>query len=143
MKDLGSYNKQPTSDERDLPEIKLFDDGNNPNSVSRARAESTSGISKYGNQHMLFYVERARIQGNHVLRPESGDPELGGGEDSGHEVAYGERCHLDSDLGDDEGLLSVVEELVEKGEEGAGEEAQEPHSEGPYGQRRVVVVGHG
>lgn len=117
---LGSDDKQPTSEESDLPEIKLLDDVHNPYRVSRAWPESTSGVSENGDEHMLFDVERTRVEGN-LGRPESGDPELGGGEDSGHEVAYGERGDLDSDLGDDEGLGSVGEELVEKWEEGAWE----------------------
>ena len=48
---------------------------------------------------------------------------------------------LNGDLSDDERLRAVGEELVEEGEEGAGEETQEPHPEGPYGSGRVVGVG--
>jgi len=33
-------------------------------------------------------------------------------------------------------------DLVEEGEEGAGEKTQEPRPEGPYGLGRVIGVGH-
>lgn len=50
---------------------------------------------------------------------------------------------LDSDLGDDDGLRAVGEELVDVGEHGAGEEPDGPHPERPYRQRRVVGRRHG
>jgi len=56
-------------------------------------------------------------------------------------MANRERGDLNGDLSNDERLRAVGEELVEEGEEGAGEETQEPHPEGPYGSGRVVSVG--
>jgi len=56
-------------------------------------------------------------------------------------VADRECGDLNGDLSNDERLRTVGEELVEEGEEGAGEETQEPHPEGPYGSGRIVCVG--
>lgn len=91
---------------------------------------------------MLLHVKRARVEGE-ALGPESGDAERGCGQKRGHEVADRESSDLNCDLCDDERLRAVSEELVEKGEEGAGEKTQEPHTEGPYRSGRVVGVGYG
>jgi hypothetical protein len=50
---------------------------------------------------------------------------------------------LDGDLADDEWLGAVGEELVEEGEERAGDDADGPHAERPHRQRRVVGRRHG
>lgn len=90
---------------------------------------------------MFLHVEGTRVEGE-PLGPEPGDPEHGGGEDHRHEMAEGEGGHLHGDLRDDERLRPVGEELVEEGEEGAREEPQEPHPEGPYRLGRVIGVLH-
>lgn len=91
---------------------------------------------------MLLDVERTGVEGE-PPRPTPGKPELGGRQHRRHEVANGKGGNLDGDLGYDEGLRPVGEELVEKREEGAGQQPQRPHSEGPNGEGRVVGVGHG
>lgn len=58
-------------------------------------------------------------------------------------MANGEGGNLDGDLSYDERLSPVREELVEKWEECAWEQAHEPHSKGPHGEAGVVGVGHG
>lgn len=55
----------------------------------------------------------------------------------------GDATDLDCDLADDDGLGAVGEELVEEGEERAGDDADGPHAERPHGQRRVVGRRHG
>lgn len=129
---LGSDDKEPTSQKRDIPAIKRFDYVDNPNSISWAKSKSTSSISKYGNEDVLFYVERTRVE-RKGPGPEPGYKEFVCWEHFGHEVANREGWDLDSDLGDDERLSSVGEELVEKWKEGTWEKTQEPHPEGPYG----------
>lgn len=46
------------------------------------------------------------------------DAKWGCGKNRGHESSDGESGNLNGDLGDDEGLSAVREELVEEGEEG-------------------------
>ena len=66
---------------------------------------------------MLLYVKRTWVE-----REGPGSkpryPELGLGEHRSHEATYGESGHLDCNLGYDERLSPVSEELVEKGKEG-------------------------
>lgn len=69
---------------------------------------------------MLLHVKRSRVQ-RKLFRPEPRDPELGLGQHRSQEMADGECGHLNGDLGNDERLSSVSEELVEEGEESAGE----------------------
>ena len=73
------------------------------------------------------------VKGTWVERKLAGpDAKLGCGKNRGHESSDGEGGNLDGDLGDDEGLFAVREELVEEGEEGTREKAQCPHSKCPY-----------
>jgi len=111
--------------------IKSLYDVKDIDSISRTIPKSASSVSKYRDEDVFLHVEGARVE-REVAGPEAGDPKLGRGEKRGHEASDGEGGHLDGDLGDDEGLSAVGEELVEEGEEGAGEQAQGPHSECPY-----------
>nr|GMC52432.1 hypothetical protein BHE74_00007654 [Ipomoea batatas] len=135
-------NKEPTSKQRDFPLIKCDYNGHDPNAISGSISKGKPGVPKNADKHVLLHVKRARVK-REFAGPEPGNPELGGGQRGGHEPSDGESCHLDGDLGDGQWLFPVREKLVEEGEEHAGEHAQDPHSEGPYGQGRVVGVGYG
>ena len=115
---LGSDDEKPTSEKGDLPPVKGFNNGDYANTISRAIPKSASGISKDGNENMLLHVKGTRVE-RKGSRPETRNPELGGGEDGGQEMANGEGGDLNGDLSNDEGLSPVGEELVEEGEESA------------------------
>ena len=62
---------------------------------------------------MLLHVKRARVE-RELPFPEAWNMELSLWEYSRHEAADWESGHLDSDLGYDQGLSAVGEELVEE-----------------------------
>jgi len=138
---LSGDDEEPRSKERYFPSIKGFHDVYDADGVGRAGTEGATCIGEYGDQDVLLHVEGARVEGE-APGPEPGDPEGGGGEERRHEAADGERGDLHGDLTDDKWLGPVGEELVEEGQEGAGEQTQEPHSEGPYRLGRVIGVTH-
>lgn len=140
MDHLGGDNKKPAREERDTPPIKGLDYVDYHNSVRRTVPKSTPRVGEYAYQHVLLHVERTRVDRELSSGAQSRDPKLGSGEHGRHEPSDGEGGHLDGDLGDDEWLRSVGEELVEERQERARQHAQEPHPEGPHRQRRVVGV---
>lgn len=139
---LRRDDKKPTSNKRDVAAIERFDDINNTHGIGRTRSKCTPSICKDGNEHMLLHVEGTRVE-RECPGPKTGYPELGMGKDRCHEATDGEGGHLDGDLGYNQGFGPIGEELVEEGEEGTWQYAQEPHPEGPYGEGRIVGVGHG
>lgn len=110
---LSSDDEQPASQERDFPVIKRFDDIYDTDSISTSSSKSTSSISKDGNKHVLFDVERPRVKRKQP-RPTSWNPEPSLRQRRRQETADGKGGNLDGDLGYDKRLGSVSEELVQK-----------------------------
>lgn len=90
--------------------IEGLDDIDDHNGIRRPVPKCVSGVGEDGDEHVLLDVEGSRIE-RHLSRSE---PEFPAGEDGGEEVAGGEGGDLDGDLGDDERLRPVGEELVEE-----------------------------
>ena len=101
--------------------VKNFNHSNNMNGVDTA----SSRIGKDGDEDMFFDIEGSRVQGELP----AGAFEKGMGCDFGsHELPQRHHSNLGRDGGDRKRLCSVPEELVEEGEEDAGEGTQNPHS---------------
>lgn len=136
--DLGGDDQNPTSQERDVPMVEGLDDVDDADGIRRPVPERIPGLREDGDEHMLLHVEGPRVE----TELPAGDTELSGREDAGEEVAGGEGGNLHCDLGHHQRLRPVAKELVEEGHDGAGEEAQEPHPEGPDRERGVVDGRH-
>lgn len=127
---LSSNNKNQTSRKRNIAMIKGLDNIHNPHRIGGPAPERRPRIGKNGDQHMLLYIKRPRIE--HPF-----------GQNPSHEPPDRQRRHLHRYHGYEQRLCPVAEERVEEGEEAAGDYAKEPHAECPYGERWVVCVGDG
>lgn len=121
-RNLGGENQQQTGDEGVVGVVKELLEDNDIDSVSGAGVDSSHGTD----QDVLLDGEGAGVEREGPAK----DVELAGGEDSGHEVAQGERDQGDDRVTDRDLGLTEVEELVDKGDNGGEEETKEPHSEG-------------
>ena len=111
-------------------------DGDNAHCVDTA----STGVSKDGDQHVLLEVERPRIHGERPVGER--DLDRRGGQDGGHGSADGERQYLNANRRQGDLVLSVAEELVDEGEQDAGDEPQRPCSEGQAWQAWIVGGRH-
>lgn len=136
---LGGDDQHPSGDEADAPLVERPNDVDDPDGVGGAIPECGPGVGEYRDQDVLLHVEGARVEGDEA---EAGHAELGRRKRPRHEVPEREGGDLDGDLGDHKWLRPVSEELVEEGEQAAGDEAERPHPEGPHRERRVVGGRH-
>lgn len=118
-----------------IPAIKSLHYSDNMHRVNPTRAR----IRKYRNKYVLFYIKGARVQ--RETPASKWNFKLFRRENCSHESADGEGDDLDADWGDAQLLLAVTEEFVDKGEEDAGGDAEEPCSEGEDGEGGVVGGG--
>ena len=114
-----------------MPFIESLDNSDYVNSINGARTR----VCEYGYQHVFFYIEWPRIQREFPAAPFEEGPF---GEPGSHELAQRDYGYLSRDGCDGQGFGSVPEELVQKGQQDAGERPQHPHSEGEDRKRRVV-----
>lgn len=99
-----------------------------------------AGVGEYGDEHMLLDVEGAGIERELPPAPPEEDAV---GDLRRHELAQRHDGDLSGDGGDRQRLRPVPEELVQEGEQDAGEGAEEPHSEGEDREGGVVGGGDG
>ncbi|RWW83825.1 hypothetical protein BHE74_00007654 [Ensete ventricosum] len=116
--------------------VKGLHDGDNAHCVDTA----STGVSKDGDQHVLLEVERAGIHGERPVGERDLDP--CGGQDGGHGSADGERQYLNANRRQGDLVLPVAQELVDEGEQDAGDEPQGPCSEGQAWQAWIVGGRH-
>lgn len=116
--------------------VERLDDRDDVNRVDGAGA----GVGEDRDQNVLLDVERARVERE---LPRTSSEEDAIRDSGGHEAAERHDGDLRGDGGDRERLLAVPEELVEEGEEGAGESSEEPHTEGEHREGGVVGGGNG
>ena len=136
---LSGDDEEEADDERDVPLVERLDNVDDEDGVGAAVAERGAGVGEDAYQHVLLHVEGPRVH-----RPLSAQRRaLRLRQHPRHEVPDRQRRHLDGDLADDDGLGAVGEELVEEGEQRAGDDADGPHAERPHRQRRVVGRRHG
>jgi hypothetical protein len=104
--------------------------------------KAQSGVGEDGDEHVLLHVERARVEAPLPAAEERGGPELARRQHARQEVTQRQRAHLHRDLGHDDRLRAVREELAEEAHEHTGQQPQRPHPERPHRQRRVVASRH-
>ena len=136
MQCLSSEDDEERDEEGDVLPVEDLDGGDDVDSVDAAGA----GIGEDGDENVLLHVEGAGIEGEFIAGVLEKGPRRQSG---GHETAERHDSDLGGDGADRERLLAVPEELVQKGEDETGEDAQNPHPEGQHGYIWVIRYRHG
>ena len=84
---LSGQDDGQSSQERDIPVVKSFDNVDDHDCICIPITEGHAGIGKDRYQHMLFHIERARVEQEGA--PEDREPVPSLGQDQGHESADG------------------------------------------------------
>lgn len=123
-------------EEGDLLTVEDLQGSNNMDSID----STCTGVGEDGYKHMLLHVEGPGVHGEGPLGPREDLPRR---QHAGHEVPERHDGYLRRYGADTERLPAVPEELVEVGQDGAGQNAENPHPERHGGEGGIVSGGHG
>lgn len=129
---LSSEHDQQGRNKSELSLVEQLDSSQNMSSINRP----STRIRKNSYQNMLLNIEGSRIHSEleaRALEKGSSRKRLG------HQMAKGHHSNLRGNRRNRQWVRSVPEELVDKGENDAGRNPQNPHSE--CENRQVGVIG--